>query len=87
MGLNFILNLGQALPQKLDDPGSLPYRDTFYLVGGSDWLDGHNKMKKHNVIYMYDPKSGRWIKPNFSLSQKEAGVQVVNVKESAFYKN
>ncbi len=71
---------GPALPQALHNPGYLPFRDTFYILGGFD--RGRNK----DEIYKYDPESHSWILQPFKLSRPDSVVKVMIVKRSAFGK-
>ncbi len=67
--------IGTPLPQSISDVGSLPYLDSFCLVGGN----GHR-----DAVLKYDPETGRWVEQTFKLSRGGHTDTVMTVKRSAF---
>ncbi len=69
---------GHSFPEKLSSQRSLPYGDSFLLIGGE-----HARVRS-KAIYKYNPETEDWTKMKAELSRGLTGMAVMFVRKDSF---
>ena len=77
--LNQFSCTGNDLPFALKGAASVPYNDSFLLVGGYDYHTGYL-----DTILQYIPESDSWVEMPSKLETPRRGPTVIPVKLSIF---